>query len=204
MNISQEAMITLDVEQPIWDRFFMVAPLVLIGTRNPPGAEDRYNLAPKHMASPMGWQNVYGFVCAPTHRTYQNIRRNGAFSVSFPGPDQVVTASLGAEPREHDDTKPSMPALPTTPASRIDALLVADSYLHLECDEAKIIDGFGDNSLIVGRIVAAQVHEDALRISDSEDAVLLRRMPLLAYVSPGRFARIEETFNFPFPEGYRR
>ena len=42
--------ITLDTTNPVWDRFFTVAPLVLIGTREPDGALD---LAPKHMAMPM-------------------------------------------------------------------------------------------------------------------------------------------------------
>ncbi len=35
--------VTLDIDEPIWDRFFTVAPLVLIGTVEPDGG---YDLAP--------------------------------------------------------------------------------------------------------------------------------------------------------------
>ena len=35
------------VDQPIWERFYTVAPLVLVGTLEPDGSHD---LAPKHMA----------------------------------------------------------------------------------------------------------------------------------------------------------
>ena len=33
-------LIELDVEEPIWDQFFWVAPLVLIGTREADGSHD--------------------------------------------------------------------------------------------------------------------------------------------------------------------
>ncbi len=91
-----ENLVKLDASQPVWDRCFMVAPLVLVGTRDADGSLD---LAPKHMAFPMGWQNYYGFVCSPTHHTYTNINRTGEFTVSYPKPSQVLYASLAASPR---------------------------------------------------------------------------------------------------------
>ena len=48
-------LVEIDTSQPIWDRFFTVAPLVLIGTIEPDGSLD---LAPKHMAMPMGSMRV--------------------------------------------------------------------------------------------------------------------------------------------------
>jgi hypothetical protein len=66
---------TLDKDQPIWDRFFTVAPLVLIGSKDEDG---EFNLAPKHMVTPLGWANYIGFVCTPPHRTYKtsSVREN--------------------------------------------------------------------------------------------------------------------------------
>ena len=87
-----EDLIPLDVSFPVWDRFFMVAPLVVIGTREEDGT---YDLAPKHMVTPLGWKNYFGFVCTPEHSTYQNVRRTEAFTVSFPTSDAVVLTSLG-------------------------------------------------------------------------------------------------------------
>jgi flavin reductase (DIM6/NTAB) family NADH-FMN oxidoreductase RutF len=174
---------------------------VLVGTREENGADD---FAPKHMATPLGWDNYFGFVCTPRHATYQNIRRTSAFTVTYPRPTQVVLASLAASGRFEDDSKPSLAALPKRPAQTVSGAFVADGYLFFECELDRIVDGFGVNSLIAGRIVAAHVHPDALRISERDDNELFREMSLLAYLNPGRFAKIEDTYSFPFPTDFQR
>jgi flavin reductase (DIM6/NTAB) family NADH-FMN oxidoreductase RutF len=194
-------MIRLDLQQPIWDNFFLVAPLVVIGTREPGGG---YDLAPKHMAMPIGWENYFGFVCTPQHHTYQNICREQAFTVSFPKPEQVVLASLSAAPRCGEDTKPALAALPTVSAMAIDGVLLQDAYLWLECKLERIIDGFGQNSLITGKIVAAQVQEQFQRISDHDDQDTLRQAPLLVYLSPGYYSKMDQGTAFPFHVGFQR
>jgi flavin reductase (DIM6/NTAB) family NADH-FMN oxidoreductase RutF len=200
-----DGLVRLDTDQPIWDQFFTVNPLVLIGTREEDGSID---LAPKHMAIPLSWSNYYGFVCTPRHSTYHNTKREGVFTVSYLRPNQVVLASLAATPRCGDnESKPSLAALPTFPASEVDGVFVCDGYLYLECEMEKIIDGFGDNSLITGRVVAAQVHENSLRETaqeDRDDNEIVQQSPLLAYLYPGRFATIEQTFSFPFHTGFKR
>ena len=194
-------LVTIDSNQPIWDRFFTVFPLVLVGTREPDG---EYDLAPKHMAMPMSWQNFYGFVCAPHHRTYQNILREKVFTVSYPKPTQLVLASLAAAPRCEDDSKASLKALATFPARVIDGLFVEDAYLFLECALERVVDGFGVNSLIIGRVVAAYVEETALRSSDRDDQEIIYHTQLLAYLAPGRTATIRESYSFPFPKDFKR
>jgi len=195
------SMVRLDLSQPIWDSFFLVAPLVIIGTRERLGG---YDLAPKHMAMPLGWDNYFGFVCTPSHHTYHNIEREKAFTVSFPHPEQIILTSLSATPRCEDDTKPSLTAVPTVPASVIDGVLLQHSYLWLECALDRIMDGFGKNSLIAGKIVAAQVQEQAQRLSDEDDQDVLIHSPLLAYLSPGRYTKIESSAAFPFHIGFKR
>ena len=64
--------------------------------------------------------------------------------------------------------------------------------------------GFGANSLIVGQIVAAAVDPAYLRANDRDDQDLIQGAPLLSYVSPGRFATIQETLSFPMPKGMRK
>lgn len=194
-------LVTLDPAYPLWDRFFMVAPLVVIGTREQDG---RYDLAPKHMAAPLSWENLFGFVCSPSHATYQNARREEAFTVSFPQATQIVLTSLAAAPRCDGDAKPSLAALPTIPAHVIDGVLLRDATLFFECRLHTIIDGFGANSLIAGRIVAARAAPEAVRSEDADDQELIRNSPLLAYLAPGRFAEIRESSSFPFPEGFTR
>ncbi len=192
-------MVTLDEAAPIWERFYTVAPLVLIGSREPDGT---YDFAPKHMATPLGWGNYFGFVCAPSHGTYRNIVREGAFTVTYPRPTQIVLTSLAATPRDHDDVKPALRVLPTLPAQRVDGRFVADGYLFLECTLDRVVDGFGLNSLIAGRVIAARADEGALRTSEREDEEVLRSAPPLAYLAPGRYTEIRQAHAFPFPAGH--
>lgn len=200
-SATQPTLVSLDLDQPIWERFFTVAPLVVVGTRERDGT---YDLAPKHMAMPLGWGNYFGFICTPRHHTYSNIRRTREFTVSFPRPSQVLTASLTATPRCDHDQKPALNALPTIPAKIINGVFLQEAYLNLECQLIRIVDGFGDNSLITGKILAAYVDEAAVRSSDRDDQDLLRQSPLLAYLSPGRFATLDHSQAFPFHEGFQR
>lgn len=192
----------LDPHTPIWEKFFSVFPLVLVGSRDP--EEGSYNLAPKHLAMPVSWQNHFGFVCAPHHRTYQNILERKEFTVSYPRSSQIVITSLAADPRAGDDTKPALKALPTFKASTVDGVFVKDCYLFLECRMEKIIDDLGSNSLIIGAIADAQIDNEFLRCHDRDDQELIHSSPLLAYLYPGRFAKIEQSFSFPFPVGFNR
>lgn len=193
--------VSLDTDAPIWNRFYTVAPLVVIGTREGAGVD----FAPKHMATPLGWQNYFGFVCTPRHATYHNAKRHGAFTVTFARPDDIVLTSLAAAPRcGHAGAKPSLDNLATFEAEVVDGAFLEEGYLFLECELDRVVDGFGVNSLIAGKIVAAHVAEDALRTSGVDDGDLLRASPLLAYLPPNRYARIDATLAFPFPAGFDR
>lgn len=191
---SDTALVPLSLERPIWDRVFVVAPLVLIGTKE----GDGYDLAPKHMAMPLGWENRYGFVCTPLHATYRNAVEHGAFTVSYPGAEHVVAVSLAASPRAGGDAKPGLAALPTVPARVVDGVLVDGCPLHLECELERVVGGFGDAGLVVGTIVAAWAREGAVRATERDDADLVHREGVLAYLAPGRFADIRDSRSFPF------
>jgi hypothetical protein len=52
--------------------------------------------------------------------------------------------------------------------------------------------------------VAAHVDEGYLRASDRDDNDLIHVSPLLAYLSPGRYARVAESNSFPFPADFMR
>ena len=201
MTATRHQLVSLDLDQPIWNRFFMVAPLVVVGTRE---ANGDYDLAPKHRVTPLGDNNYIGFICTPRHHTYQNIVRSQVFTVSFLHANQILSASLAATPRDAADHKPALVNLPTVPATVIDGELLEGAALCLECRLCKIVDGFGSNSLIAGKIVAAQVDEAALRESDEDDQDVLLRSPLLAYLYPGRYAQIDTSYSFPFHVGFHQ
>lgn len=198
----EEGLVEMDLRFPIWDRVFVPAPLAVVGTRE----GDGYDLAPKHLVTPLGWEGHFGFVCTPTHGTYKNVREHGSFTVSFPGPDQVVVTSLTAAPRcgDEDAPTPGLASLPTLPAQVVEGRVLRDATLVLECELDRIVDGFGRSSLICGQIVAARARAQALRVTGVDDEEVIQRSPLLVYVNPGRYARIDATHPFPFPAGFQR
>jgi len=193
--------VEIDTSRPIWDRFLWVSPLVVIGTVEEDGS---FDLAPKHMVTPLGWENYFGFVCTPRHSTYGNAIRDGAFTVSYPGPDQLVQTSLTAAPRCEDGRKPSLLGLPVAPAREVPGPVVDGAYLQLECRLERVVEGFGENGLVIGRVVAARARAEALRSAELEDQELVGASPLLVYLAPSQFARIEASHAFPFPEGFSR
>jgi len=205
-TLDETNVVSLDPEQPFWERFYMVSPLVVIGTRNE--EEGSYNLAPKHMATPMGWADYFGFVCTPKHKTYRNAVRHGAYTVSYPKPSQVVLASLAAAPRigpeEGPREKPSLDDLPKIKADVVDGVFLDHAYLFLECELDRRVDNLGENSLLIGKVKAVHVEKESLRVSEQEDGSVIRENPLLAYIPPDRYAAIDETNAFPFPAGFHK
>ena len=198
---TRSKVVPIDTTVPVWDQFFTVAPLVLIGTKDADGALD---LAPKHMVVPMGWQNYFGFICTPRHSTCRNIERTGEFTVSYPKPSQVLITSLAASPRDEDGGKPVIDYFRTFDAEIVDGEFVEDAYLFFECRHHKTVDGFGDNCLVTGSIVAAYADDYFLRHSQADDQETIHDAPLFAYLAPGRFATIERSNAFPFPESMKK
>jgi flavin reductase (DIM6/NTAB) family NADH-FMN oxidoreductase RutF len=193
--------VALDTSVPVWEQFFAVAPLVLIGTRDEDGALD---LAPKHMVTPMGWQNYFGFVCTPRHQTCANVERTGEFTVSYPQPSQVLFTSLAASPRDDEGAKPVIDYFRTFPATQVDGEFIEDGYLFFECRHFKTVGGFGENCLVTGEIIAAWGDDKFLRHREADDQETIHDAPLFAYLSPGRFATIDRSNAFPFPESMKK
>ena len=156
------------------------------------------------MAMPLGWDGFYCFVCTPRHATYRNLVEHPQFTVSFPRHEQIIESSLSAGGRFEDGVKPTLAAVPSVPARIVDGRLVEGCSFSLECELERIVDGFGPHSLIVGRIVAATAARDALRGPEVDDADLVHRIGLLAYLAPGRFAVVRDSVSFPYPADFRR
>lgn len=192
-------LVTLSLDEKLWDHVFVPAPLVLVGSREPDGGHD---FAPKHRVVPL--PGHFGFVCRPSHATWRNAVRERAFTVSWPGPRQIVLASAAASPRCEDGEKKTLRALPTIAAEKIDGVLVAGCRLYLECELDRVVDGLGDEGMLIGRIVAARADRSALRDPKVPDANLVHDQPLLAYLHPSQFALIEHSTGFPFPKHFER
>lgn len=199
-NWEGQEVVSIETKKPIWNHFYMISPLVIIGTKE----KDHYDLAPKHMAMAIGQENYFGFVCTPKHATYHNVRDHGYFSVSFPKPDQMVLAGLAAAPRcgEETDQKKMVELLPTVPAPRLDSLFIKNAYLYLECVLHQIIDGFGEYSLITGKITGAYVDLSYLKVSDKDQQHMIQKAPLPGFLAYSRFTIVEDSFAFPMPKDF--
>lgn len=200
-SVQQAGYVDIAVDRPIWERFPIVAPLVLVATTEPDGSPD---VAPKHLAMPVSWDNMFGFVCHPSHGTYRNTIRTGVFTVGYPSPEMLLETSLAAAPRDADGTKPTLDMLRFVPASAVDGRLIEGCRLHLECRLERVVDGLGANALLIGEVVAAHASRRLVRRIDRDTREQLRDCPLLAYVHPGRVATIDETGEFPYHLAFRR
>ena len=58
-------------------------------------------------------------------------------------------------------------SFPTFPAKKIDGEFIEDAYLFLECKHYKTVDGFGENCLITGEVIAAYAHPDTSAAASS-------------------------------------
>ncbi|REL37722.1 flavin reductase [Rhodohalobacter sp. SW132] len=201
MNTQEPVLTSLNLKFPVWEQIFTVHPLVVIGTVN---SDSSPNFAPKHMVFPLGWENYFGFVCTPRHTTYQNIKNREEFTVTYPKPDQIVVTSMTASPRNDENKKTNLDTLQTFEASDIDGLFLQNGYAFLECKLMKIVDGFGENSLILAKIVAAQAWSDVIKNPSHTDDESIYNHPRIAYISPGRYAIIDETYAFPFPANFKK
>jgi flavin reductase (DIM6/NTAB) family NADH-FMN oxidoreductase RutF len=204
MAEQQEAeMVDISNDPQMWNRCYMVHSLVVVGSTEEDGS---YNFAPKHMAMPLGFGPYFGFMGTPRKTTYRNIKREEVFTVSYPGPDQLVISSLMASQREDDDSKPIVDQIPTVDAQRVDGQLLKDSYFQLECKLSQMMGKFGEWEIIVGEVVAAYVRQDVLKEEgdDADYGAQIHDHPLLAYLHPDRFSIIEESNAFPFPKDFKR
>jgi flavin reductase (DIM6/NTAB) family NADH-FMN oxidoreductase RutF len=191
--------VPLSVDTAVWDDYYSVAPLVLVGTMEVDGSPD---VAPKHLAMPLSRGPLFGFVCRPEHATYRNALATSAFTVGYPSPSMVLAASLAAGPRDADGTKPTLDMVSLSPARVVDGVLVDGCRVQLECRLDRVIDDLDDSALIIGRVVAAHASQRALREVPDTAHDALANAPLLVYVHPGRVAAVHETKPFPYHRGF--
>lgn len=192
--------ISLELDDSLWDHVFQVSPLVMIGTRE---ADGGYDFAPKSRIVNLTPRHL-GFVCRESHATYRNAVRERAFTVSWPGPQQIVMTSAAAAPRCEDGEKKTLKGLPTVAAREVDGKLLAGCSLNVECRLERVIDDLGEDQLVIGRVVAAWASPDAMRSATTPDHEIVHKRPILAYLHPSQFATIDKSVGFPFPKGFTR
>jgi flavin reductase (DIM6/NTAB) family NADH-FMN oxidoreductase RutF len=182
-------------------RYFTVKPLILVTTLGPKGLP---NVAPKTQNMDVGRREQYfAFVCAPYHHTYQNVKANREFVVNYPGPELIEKVSAAAQQAEDTD-EIALAGLTSIPSIAVKPPRIKECYLHLECRLVEIKD-IEDSSLVLGNIVARSADKEVSfeRGKSKENLRLLSKRPLLAYVYPDHYAKINVAEEFVFPKNYK-
>ena len=189
----------IPTDSAIWDRFFMVAPLAIVGTRD----GDGYDLAPKHQAMPLGRENFFCFVCTPSHATYRNVREHGEFTVSF----RVPTSSWRRRwPRTRADrmagTRGSRACRrgPRAWSGGAGGGVLAGSGVRARSDPRRIrrrlLDRRARRGGLGQRELAALPRRRRPRAAS--------RLPSPGLPPAGPVRAISSSLSFPFPAGFRR
>ena len=137
-------------------------PVLIIGTYDADGKPDVMNAA---------WGGQYSasqvMLCLGKHKTTDNIRMKGAFTVSFATAPQVVASDyVGIVSANDTPDKMEKSGFTTTKSELVDAPLINELPLALECKLVK----FNEDGNVIGEIVNVSADESILDAEGNVDA----------------------------------
>lgn len=129
-------------------------PVLIIGTYDTEGNPDAMNAA---------WGGQYNanqvMLCLGAHKTTENIRKKGAFTVSFATASQVIASDyVGIVSAGNTPDKMEKSGFTTTKSEFVDAPLINELPLTLECRLVK----FNEDGNVIGEIVNVSADESIL------------------------------------------
>lgn len=143
--------------------------VLLIATYDENGKEDVMNAAwggqcgPKHIAINIG-----------SHQTTDNIRKKGAFTVSFADSETHVPADyVGLVSAKNEPDKMKKAGFTFTKSEFVDAPVINEMKLTIECRVVETMESAGENRF-VGEIVNARADESILNADGKVDYGRLR------------------------------
>jgi len=189
------------IELDSHDQYFTIKPIILVTTLRRSGLP---NVAPKTQCMSVGRREEYfAFVCTPKHHTYQNAKADKEFVVNYPGPNLIEKISATSQIAENID-EVALAGLTSIPSLVVKPPRIKECMVHLECKVMDIKD-LGDGSIILGKVVARSSNPEISfkRVMAEESLNLLSKHPLLAYVYPDHYTRIDTAEKFIFPKNYK-
>lgn len=143
--------------------WFYPLPVLIIGTYNEDGTADAMNAA---------WGGLYDadkvVLCLSAgHKTTANIKKRGAFTVSFADAARVIPADyVGMVSANSEPDKMEKAGFHVTKSESVDAPLIDELPVALECRFLKVNE---DGNNIIGQIVNVSVEESVLGADGSID-----------------------------------
>ena len=140
-------------------------PVLIIGTYDAEGNPDAMNAAWGGQYSPNQVMLSLG-----EHKTTENIKLKGAFTVSFATASQVVASDyVGIVSAAYEPDKMKKSGFTTTKSEFVDAPVINELPLTLECKFVK----FNEDGKVIGEIVNVSADEAILGEGDKIDAAKL-------------------------------
>ncbi|HBL40781.1 MAG TPA: flavin oxidoreductase [Ruminococcaceae bacterium] len=142
-------------------------PVLMVATYDETGTPDVMNAA---------WGGIYEndrivLSLAQSHKTTQNIRLNGAFTVSFATADTVVACDYaGVVSANNEPNKFEKAGFHAEKSEFVNAPLIAELPMALECRLVK----FNEDGICIGEIVNASAQESILNNDGMIDAEKLK------------------------------
>ena len=140
-------------------------PVLIIGTYDKEGKPNAMNAA---------WGGQYDtelvMLCLGEHKTTENIRLKGAFTVSFATASTVVASDyVGIASGSDVADKMEKAGFHTTKSEYVDAPVIDELPFTLECELVK----FNEDGIVVGKIVNVSADESVLDEKGNVDAAKL-------------------------------
>ena len=141
-------------------------PVLIVGSYDKDGKADAMNAA---------WGGIYDtkqiMICLGSHKTTDNIKEQGAFTVSFADTAHVVAADyVGIVSANDTPDKMEKSGFHTTKSNHVNAPIIDELPLTLECKLAKV----NEDGIIVGDIVNVSADERILNAEGKVDPAKLQ------------------------------
>lgn len=163
--------------------WFFPLPVLIIGTYDENGTPDAMNAA---------WGGLYArdkvvLSLSAGHKTTANIKTKKAFTVSFADTPHVVECDyVGVESANNVPNKLEKAGLHVTKSTHVDAPIINELPVALECELVKI----NEDGNVIGKIVNISVDEAVLNAEGKIDSSKLRAISFdpcaNAYVEMGK------------------
>jgi flavin reductase (DIM6/NTAB) family NADH-FMN oxidoreductase RutF len=126
--------------------------------------------------------------------TRSNIRETGHFVVNLVSEQAAEVMNITAIEFERDVSEPSEAGLTTIPSVHVKPPRIAESPVSMECELLQIIDLGPEQSLVLGRILAMHVRDDAV-IDPAKHHIDTPKLKLIGRMhGAGWYARTSDLF----------
>ena len=129
--------------------------------------------------------------------TRVNIRETGQFVVNLVSEENAEAMNITAIEFEPGVNELEKAGLTTAPSVRVKPPRIAESPVSMECELMQIVDLGPDNALVLGRVVAMHVRDDAV-IDAAKHYIDTPKLKLIARMhGRGWYARTSDLFLMP-------